>query len=135
MLRDMKKNLKIGIILALVVFLGIIFISNDVKMKNANISGYAFLEEISQCDIIYNFNMMTGKMTPEFNEDCLKNATSHLREISFEPGEKGEKFLLESEEYLGCSYINNLKGSEAFRNCIEEILPKLREKYPEVVEE
>lgn len=137
---DLKKKFKnlnkwqTGVLVVLflaIIFAGYNYIQNK-EMKQANINGYAFLEKLSTCDIVYNIDITSRKAISEFNKDCFDNAVANLRNISFKPNEKGDKFILESEEYLGCSYINNLKGSEEFKNCIKNILPELREKYPEV---
>ena len=129
-----KDKLKIGILVVLfliIIFVGYNYLQNR-EIKQANINGYAFLEQISQCDIIYNIDITSWAATPELEKECLEDAAKNLKDVPFKPGEKGDKFILESEEYLGCSYINNLKGSEEFRNCVKNILPTLKEKYPEV---
>lgn len=131
----MDRNMKIGVaivMIALIAFGGN-YLLRENKIKKANISGYVFLEKISKCDITYNINIMTGSFVAEFEEECFEDAAKNLRDISFEPGETGDKFILESEEYLGCAEINKLKGAEFYRNCIKKILPIIEEKYPEVV--
>ena len=122
------------ILFLIIIFAGYIYLQNK-EIKQANINGYAFLEQLSKCDITYTIDIAGGEIISGFKKECLEDAAKNLKNISFKPNEKGDKFLLESEEYLGCSYINNLKGSEAFRNCIKEILPTIRQKYPEVNQE
>jgi hypothetical protein len=131
----MDKNTKVGVLVIaiIVIVLGINYISIEGKIKQANINGYAFLKEISKCDVTYAIDGSTGGFTTEFEKDCLEDAAKNLRNIPLKPGETGEKFLLESEEYLGCVEINNLRGVEFYRNCIKKILPIMEEKYPEVV--
>ena len=127
----MEENMKIGLVVVisvLILFGGVYFLGGN-EIKKANINGYAFLEKISGCNIVYNIDITTRKVVPEFNKECLEDATKNLRDITFRPGEKGDKFILESEEYLGCAEINKLKGAEAYKNCIKKILPKLNEKY------
>jgi len=129
-----KGKWEIGVIIILilaVVFFGYNYFQNK-EIKQANINGYAFLEQLSKCDIVYTIDITSGRAISEFKKECFDNAAKNLRDVQFLPGEKGDKFILESEEYLGCAYINDLKGSESFRNCVKDILPTLKEKYPEV---
>lgn len=131
----MDRNLKIGVLIVAIVLvvLGINHFSEEVDIKEANINGYVFLEEVSKCDVTYTIDISKGGLIAQFKEGCFEDAAKNLKDILLEPGKTGDKFILESEEYLGCAEINKLKGSESYRNCIREILPNLREKYPEVI--
>jgi len=132
----MDKNLKVGVLIVAIVLivLGINYFSGG-DIKEANINGYVFLEEVSKCDVIYAIDISKGGLIAQFKEGCFEDAAKNLKDILLEPGKTGEKFILESEEYLGCAEINNLKGNEAYRNCIKEILPILEEKYFGFVED
>ena len=133
----MEKNWKVGVLMIMIIliFFGISYVLDGKEIKEANINGYAFLESISKCDIQYKVDILNGGATAEFKEECLEDSLFYLEDIGFKPGEKGEKFLLESKEYLNCAYIHDLKGSEEYKKCVKEILPILREKFPEVVKE
>ena len=134
----MNRNLKIGVLIAAIflIILGINYFSTEGKIKQANINGYAFLESVSKCNIIYKIDVSTGKSTPNFEEVCFENALSYLNKIPFEPGEVGEgKLIVESEEYYHCFNVKNMEGLMVYRECIKELMPILEEKYPEVAEE
>jgi len=134
---NLSKNIQIIIVVAVILFA--VFLINhftlNSRIKQANINGYMFLKKVSSCTIQYKINVMTGETETDFKQECLEDALSYLRKIPFAPGEiGGEKLLVDSEEYNHCYYIRSLKGVEAYDRCIEEILPILEKKYPEVVE-
>ena len=91
------------------------------------------MENVARCDISYNIDILSGRDVTIFDEKCLNNSLSFLNKISFKNGEiDGEKLIVDSQEYNYCLNIKNTKGLVEHKKCIKEILPILKEKYPEV---
>lgn len=138
-MKDKKKvSQAVIVILAIVIIiLAIYFGMNKAneyqRIKETNVKMYNHLACVSDCNIIYNLNVATKKEISEFDEECLYNCSEEMGELKFKPGElEGGKLIFESSDYNSCLIALELKGNEAYKSCLIEILPTLREKYPEV---
>jgi len=90
------------------------------KIEKANISAYAYLEGVLDCETIANINLVSGKIVSEFkDEDCHSSALKNLEGISFERGELASgKLILESEEFANCTSLYREGGAVEYKNCI-----------------
>ena len=113
-----KDKLKIGILVVLfliIIFVGYNYLQNR-EIKQANINGYAFLEQISQCDIIYNIDITSWAATPELEKECLEDAAKNL------------KIDLKEIYELSRKYRESIKGYTHLRDYYIDLINKLSEK-------
>ncbi len=128
------KYLLLGVFILLVLSLGVYKMNQNSNIKKANINTYDYLEDVLDCKTIVNLKMGTGEIVSEFKDaDCFAGAFENLKGIPFEVGElKPGKLILESEEFGYCNSLYQEGGAIDYQNCIKDILPVLREKYPEI---
>jgi hypothetical protein len=124
----------VGVLVLLVLAFGIYSFVGDSKIEKANISTFAYLEEVLDCGTVIDLKIGTGRIVSEFKDDgCYESALENLKEIPFGVGElEPGELILESEEFSSCSALYAEGGAVDYKICIREMLPLLEEKYPEV---
>lgn len=122
------------IVLVLIISLLIYSYNEDKKIKETNVQMYNYLKCVNGCDLKYTVEVGTLNLTSNFNETCLENCAVDNGKMQFMPGqlEKG-KLLMESDEYQECVRRLNSVGADSYKNCVDNLLPLLEERYPEVL--
>ena len=115
----------------LVVLVGLFLIYDQNKrIHDDNVKMYNYLTCVSMCDIEYYINPTTKKIESNLFSSCTENCSSIIDKLNFSPNqlERGQ-LLFESDEYSTCIILLNSDGGDKFKNCLNENLPILKERY------
>ena len=136
-----KKQLYLKVFVVVLIVVAVVggiagnYIYSKGKIERANKSTYKFLNCVESAPIIYNINIISKKTTADFDQDAFNKCLDFLKEVEFKVGEiKSDDLILESESYKACVSVKQVQGIEAYKRCIEKLIPEVEQDYPEILE-